>query len=288
MKSSGSAAERHSFIEGSENTIYLKLLLWCFQYIFFFKGFIPWCCLTGEKGVWREYRLYIVVKTGRLEWKANSFSCLLCGARWMSAIDMSFPLKQILISLSASKETVCRHGGDRQEGVGSVLCDSIFCTAQQYFFGPWWHFGLFLVICTVSNSVAEKAGRELVGAAGCKPHLRLRRPLPRFISYACINPLCYYHKMQFCCPRLGISSFKWQISSWLLLKLYGNFHWASIKKRRWDAFGGNLRLLRLLCSTQKCGFWYASSLLCKWFGKKSLMVIYHDISMTVTSFSYAI
>lgn len=42
-----------------------------------------------------------------------------------------------------------------------------------------------------------------------------------------------------------------------------------------------------VCSTQKCSFWYAPSLLCKWFGKKSPTVICYDIGITAMLFSYA-
>lgn len=110
-------AERYLLIEDSKNTVYLKLFsLMIFPGFFFFlplKTLFSGVALQERNSSGGSIRLYRVGKTGRLEWEANSFSLLLCWVRWMSATDMSLPLKWIFILLSASTETVCCHRGDR-------------------------------------------------------------------------------------------------------------------------------------------------------------------------------
>ena len=121
---------------------------------------------------------------------------VLAVARWMSAVDMLFPLKQIFVLLSANEEAVCCHGGDRQEGLG------VCCSAGQHLFYPRWRSGLLVLICPLSSIVAEEAGRELVGPAGCMPHLRPRRPWPCWLSCASSTHCRTTKKCNFAAPGL--------------------------------------------------------------------------------------
>lgn len=104
-----------------------NMLLRC-AFSIFLKPFNPQRCLVGEEHE-RSCELYIMGKTGRLEWEEKSFSSLQCWERWMSATDMSFLPKLIFIFLSTGKETICCHGGDRQ-GLGVCCVTTFFATVR--------------------------------------------------------------------------------------------------------------------------------------------------------------
>lgn len=167
------------------------------------QSLIPWYFLKWEKTVLGG--LCLRGKPGRLQWEAESFSSLLFWKRWVTATVNVFFYKAGL-HFSEHKQ--------RDRFPLGVTAFVTFNCVSLIFLGASFSFVPSPTWCQRRQGVSWWPWWDAYLTWGWEGLCCT------FLHF--FGPLCFCHKIQFCCPEFGVS---FLATSWLmLLKPYADFH----------------------------------------------------------------